>query len=115
MTTRQILIDITSNKTKNTNGNPTIVFFRENSYDAANILVRGSDNHEGHFGCYLKTLSSDEGKVLEIMTVEHACALMEALQIAIDENWLFTASQIKEGKTSATTTRRKLIENLKSK
>lgn len=110
---KQFIIDISKKAAPNTQGKPTIVFYKENSWDAACQLEMGSDHHEMHFGCYLNTLAGKDKGPLAVDTVEHAEQIIEALQLAIQEGWFFTEAQIKKYKTSATDTRGTLKEKIK--
>lgn len=110
---QQLIIDITNKVAPNTQGKPTIVFYKENTWDAACQLERGPNHHELNFGCYLNTLSAKEKGPLTVDTVEHAEKIIEALQLAIQEGWFFTEAQIKKYKTSATDTRGSLIAKIR--
>ena len=102
---KQFLIDISNKAASNTQGRPTIVFYKDNTWDAACQLEMGSYHHEGHFGCYLSTLSSREKGPLAVDTVEHARQIITALELAIQEGWFFTEAQIAKYKDRATDTR----------
>lgn len=110
----QPIIDISGKPMPNTFGKPVIVFYKENSWAAACQLEQGPDRHEGHFGCYLKT-TCDSSKNLAIDTVEHAEKIIEALRLAIQEGWLFTESQMKKYRNSATDTRASINEKINRK
>ncbi len=100
----RLIIDITQGPIAEA---PFIWITKDEPYDAACRLERGPDNHERCFGCYLKT-DFKTPRSLEVLHVEHALKIIEALQIAIKEHWLFTKKEIAEYATSATTTREKL-------
>lgn len=102
---KQFIIDISTAPHPNTQGNPTIVFYKKNSWKAACQLERSSNNAEQDFGCYLRTLSNPNRPVLSVDSVEHAKALIAALELAISEKWLFTEKEISLYNTSVTDTR----------
>lgn len=104
MSEGRLIIDITQGPIA---GDPFIWITKAEPYDAVCRLVRGPDNHQRKFGCYFKT-DFQTDRSLEVLHVEHALKIIEALQIAIKENWLFTKKEIAEYATSATTTREKL-------
>ena len=105
---KQFLTDISNMVEIDTQGRPTLVFYKKNTFEAVGQLVMEADNHEGRFGCYLATLSSRERPPLAIDSVEHAKQIITALEIAIQEGWLFTEAQIEKYKGKATDTRRTL-------
>ena len=108
---KQFVIDISDEPAPGTNGRSLIKFWKKNSWDAACHIEQGSDHHENHFGCYI---GSTQGKDrLSIDTVEHAEKLIGALELAIQENWLFTEAQIKQHKTKSTDTRGSLRRKIK--
>lgn len=104
MSEGRLIIDITQGPIA---GDPFIWITKDEPYDAVCRLVRGPDNHQRKFGCYFKT-DFQTDRSLEVLHVEHALKIIEALQIAIKEHWLFTKKEIAEYATSATTTREKL-------
>ncbi|WP_025915491.1 hypothetical protein [Herminiimonas sp. CN] len=100
---KQFVINISETPADNTSGQPVIQFYKGNSWEAAGQLEQGCDHHENHFGCYLKTLAGKNH--LAVDTVEHAEKIIEALQLAIQEGWLFTQTQIEKHKDRSTDTR----------
>lgn len=84
----QHVIDLTKKS-----NNPIILVYKDNSYSAVGIIERQADNHEKHFGVNLKSINGNN--LLTVDTVEHAEKLIEALQLAINEGWLFNEKTIK--------------------
>ena len=86
-----------------------IEFYKENNWEAACLLKTGAPNHEYNFGCYLKSIYGSGS--LTIDSVEHAKAIQQALQYAIDNKWLFTKEELKKV-TRVTDTRTTLRKRL---
>jgi len=110
---KQFIIDISTAPLPNTQGNPTIIFYKKDSWKAACQLERSSNNAELDFGCYLRTLSNPERPALSVDSVEHAKALIAALELAISEKWFFTEKEINLYATSVTNTRADIAAKIK--
>ena len=95
----------------------TIVFARVGLFegfragDDAQNIVEQSDHHELHFG--INITSSGSARSVGVCSVEHAQALIEALQFAIDNDFLFTNKQLSQYHKSATDTRGKIKQAIR--
>ena len=87
------------------------MFHGFDSWIGASRIVEMPENHEGRFGCII---GNDNGDKVSICTVEHAEALITALQCAIDHNFLFTDNQLKQHHKSITDTRRSIKARIRS-
>lgn len=98
---------------------PEIIFYNyhaaHQSHSNARKLVRSPLRHEGHFGLSIVNGSSGSSARIYVETVEHAKKLIEALQVAIAEGWLFTEEEIDKYSTRVTDTLYDLIEARKAK
>lgn len=75
-----------------------------NSHSNAVALTR-SDG-EGNYGAWIGTMQNSREALVE--TRDHAEKLIEALQLAIKEGWLFTEGEIDELRVRCTDTRANL-------
>ncbi len=90
MSDSRLIIDITQGPIAEA---PFIWITKDEPYDAVCRLERGPDNHERCFGCYLKT-DFKTPRSLEVLHVEHALKVIEALQIAIKEPTCRTSNDL---------------------
>jgi hypothetical protein len=85
------------------------------SWYGAIKITEMSPTKEGAFGCTIKGDHKNGGSI-SIFSVEHAQALIKALQSAIEQDFLFTNDELNTHYKSATDTRLQLRERvLKSK
>ena len=82
----------------------------KNSWNSAGLIREGSDNHENHFGCVITDSGDRHGIIIE--SVEHARAIIEALEKSITSEMLFTEEQIKRYNTKVTDTRKTLKDKM---
>lgn len=88
---KQLIIDISEQPT-NMAGLSAIVFHKTNTWTSACQLVIGSDHYESDFGCCLTSLSGKDGLTIE--TVEHGRQIIAAIELAIENGWLFTKAEV---------------------